>query len=223
MTGTAMNNMHISIRRAVSGALSGKTVGRVFFNEAVRESSTHLSGRVLDIACGRSPSYARLLPEGIDLVRTDRTASPGVTAVDMNKPLPFADASFDAVLLFNALYAAENPESLAREVHRVLKPGGSWFISSPFVANEMPEPHDYVRYTAEGLERLCKNAGFPSIAIQRMGERATAATQLLHPFFLFNIVRMFVYPLALIADRLIPRSVREAHPSPIGYFVRATK
>ena len=56
-----------------------------------------------------------------------------------------------------------------------------------------------------------------------MGERATAATQLLHPFFLFNIVRMFVYPLALILDKLIPRSVTDAHPSPIGYFVRAIK
>lgn len=223
MTGTAMNNMHISIRRAVSGALSGKTIGRIFFNEEVRESSAHISGKVLDIACGHSPSYARLLPEGIDLVRTDLTASPGVTAVDMNKPLPFEDGSFDAVLLFNALYAAENPESLAQEIHRVLKRGGVCHLSSPFVANEMPEPHDYLRFTAEGLERLFRNAGFSSVTIKRMGERATAATQLLHPFFLFNVVRMFVYPLALIADRLIPRSVTGAHPSPIGYFVRAIK
>jgi len=215
--------MTMTIGRAVSGALSGKTIGRIFFNEEVRASSAHLSGRVLDIACGRSPSYARLLPEGIDLVRTDRTASPGVTAVDMNKPLPFGDASFDAVLLFNALYAAENPESLAREIHRVLKQGGVCHLSSPFVANEMPEPHDYLRFTAEGLERLFRNAGFSSISIKRMGERATAATQLLHPFFLFNVVRMFAYPFALFLDKLIPRSVKTAHPSPIGYFVRATK
>lgn len=215
--------MTTTIGSAVSGALSGKTIGRVFFNDEVRESAVHLSGKVLDIAGGRSPSYARLLPEGLDLVRTDLTASQGVTAVDMNKPLPFGDASFDAVLLFNALYAAENPESLAREIHRILKSGGSWFLASPFVANEMPEPHDYVRYTAEGLERLFRGAGFSSVTVKRMGERATAATQLLHPFFLFNIFRAFVYPLAILFDKLIPRSVRAAHPAPIGYFVRATK
>ena len=211
------------MRRAVSGALSGKTVGRIFFNEAVRRECAQLSGRVLDLAGGKSPSYLPLLPRTIELVRTDITASEGVVRVDINARLPFPDKSFDAVFLFNALYAAENPESLAQEVHRVLKPGGVWFISSPFVANEMPEPHDYLRFTAEGLERIFRDAGFSSVSIKRMGERATAATQLLHPFFLFNIVRMFVYPLALIVDTLIVSSVRGAHPSPIGYFVRATK
>ncbi len=211
------------MRRAVSGALSDKTIGRIFFNEAVRRECANLSGRALDLAGGKSPSYLPLLPRTIELARTDITASEGVVRVDINAPLPFPDKSFDAVFLFNALYAAESPELLAREVHRVLKPGGAWFISSPFIANEMPEPHDYVRFTAEGLERLHKNAGFASVAIERMGERATAATQLLHPFFLFNVVRMFVYPLALLFDKLIPRSVKAAHPAPIGYFVRATK
>ena len=215
--------MSVSIRNAVSGALSGKTIGRIIFNEAVRENAPHLSGRVLDIAGGRSPSYSSLLPKEIDLVRTDITASPGVVAVDMNKPLPFGDASFDAVLLFNALYAAENPPALAREIHRILRKGGVWHLASPFIANEMPEPHDYIRYTSVGLTRLCLNAGFSDVVVENMGERATAAAQLLHPFFLFNIVRMLVYPLALLADRLIPRSVLSAHPAPIGYFVKAMK
>ena len=184
----AMDYAHVTIRSAVSGALSGKTIGRVFFNEAVKGIDLKLSGRVLDLAGGNSPSYVPLLPKALELVRTDITASPGVTKVDINEPLPFPDNSFDAVFLFNALYAAEEPALLAREVHRVLKPGGSWYVASPFVANEMPEPHDYVRFTAEGLERLCKNAGFSAVQITRMGERATAATQLLHPFFLFNVV-----------------------------------
>ena len=152
--------MNISIRSAVSGALSGKTIGRIYFNEAVRTHAEDLSGRVLDLAGGKSPSYLPFLPTGIDLVRTDLKGSPGVEVVDINAPLPFPDASFDAVLLFNALYAVEEPNALAREIHRVLKKGGTWYLASPFVANEMPEPHDYVRYTAEGLERLIKKAGF---------------------------------------------------------------
>ncbi len=215
--------MKISIGRAVSGALLGKTIGRIFFNEAVRTQCAHLSGRVLDLAGGASPSYLRLLPAGIDLVRTDIAASEGVAPVDINARLPFPDSSFDTVLLFNALYAAEDPASLAREIRRVLKPGGMWFFASPFVANEMPEPHDYARFTAEGLERLCRTAGFSAITIERMGERATAAAQLMHPFFLLNIFRALMFPLALLLDALIPRSVRTAHPTPIGYFVRSIK
>lgn len=204
-------------------ALRGKTIGRTLFNKTVRARCADLSGRVLDLAGGASPSYLPLLPLGIDLVRTDLVASAGVTAVDINAALPFPDSSFDAVLLFNAIYATEDPAALAREIRRVLTPRGVWLLSSPFVANEMPEPHDYVRYTAEGLERLCRSAGFSSVEIMRMGERASAAVQLMHPFFLLNIFRALIFPLALLLDALIPRSVSTAHPTPIGYFVRSTK
>src|SRR3989344_781905 len=153
--------MNISIRSAVAGALSGKTIGRVYFNEAVRMHATKLSGRVLDLAGGRSPSYLPLLPAGIGLVRTDLVASPGVEAVDINAPLPFPAASFDSVLLFNALYA--------------------------------------------------------------LGELASAAVRIKPPFYLFNCIRAYIFPLALIADRLIPASARAAHPTPLGYFVRSVK
>src|SRR3989344_1679622 len=204
-------------------ALRGKTIGRALFNQRVRRECADLSGRVLDLAGGSTPSYLPLLPERINLVRTDLVASPDVVAVDINAPLPFPDSSFDAVLLFNAIYAADDPAALAREIRRVLKPDGTWLLVSPFVANEMPEPHDYVRFTGEGLERLCRGAGFSSVEVGRMGERASSAVQLLHPFFLFNIFRALVYPVALLFDGLIPRSVRAAHPTPIGYFVRALR
>lgn len=215
--------MQFSIHAAMAGALSGKTIGRVFFNEAISRHAAPLSGRILDIAGGASPSYLKYLPSSFDLVRSDIAASPGVVALDMNQPLPFASDSFDGVFLFNALYAAEDPDAVAREIFRVLKPGGTWLIASPFIANEMPEPHDYVRFTAEGLERLCRRAGFEDISIERLGDRASAATQLLHPFFLFNIVRAVLYPLAILGDRLIPTSVRDAHPAPLSYFVCAKK
>lgn len=215
--------MEVPLIRIVSGALSGKTIGRIFFNEEVRRATAGLTGRALDLAGGKSPSYLPLLPRTVELVRTDISASPGVIRADINERLPFEEKSFDAVFLFNALYAAEEPVSLAREIYRVLKPGGSWLLASPFVANEMPEPHDYVRFTAEGLERLCRNAGFSSVEVVRMGERASAAVQILHPFFLFNIVRAIVVPLALLFDACIPRSVRTSHPTPLGYFVIARK
>jgi len=215
--------MHISMRTAIAGALAGKTIGRTLFNEAVRTRMAGCSGRVLDIAGGASGSYLKYLPPHLDVVRTDVTPAPGITVVDMNEPLPFPDRSFDAVLLFNALYAAEEPLALAREIFRVLKPDGTWYLASPFIANEMPEPHDYVRFTAEGLERLCRRAGFTKISIERLGERVSAAVQLTHPFYLFNFVRALVYPLAVFFDGLIPQGALEAHPSPIGYFARSTK
>lgn len=203
----------------VRAALRGKTLGRILFNETVRLRCESTSGRVLDLAGGRSPSYVPLLPNAIDLVRTNLSAADGVIIADFNRPLPFADESFDAVLLFNALYIAENPPSLLAEIRRVLRPGGVAYIASPFIANEMPEPHDYMRYTAEGIERLCAEAGFRATTIERVGDRASAAAVLLHPLLHFNVVRAALFPLALMADSLIPHSVRSSHPAPLFYFV----
>lgn len=215
--------MNVSLGIVWRGAWSGKTLGRILFNEVVHQECKTLSGEVLDLAGGEDPGYLRQLPQGFKLTRSNRTASEGVAEIDFNKPLPFADNSFDSVLLFNALYIAEDSLALAREINRVIKPKGSWYFSSPFVYNEMPEPHDYVRYSAEGLERLCKLAGFSNIRITRVGERASAAANIVTPFFVFRFVRALMFPLAIMLDRLIPKKLKHEHPTPILYFVQCEK
>lgn len=45
--------------------------------------------------------------------------------------LPWDDASFDAVAAWEVLEHVENPHHAIREAHRVLRPGGSFFISVP--------------------------------------------------------------------------------------------
>lgn len=201
---------------------AGKSLGRILFNQAVQRHCAGLSGNILDIAGGVEPSYLRFLPSGITLVRTNRAESDGVSQVDFNKPLPYDDSSFDAVLLFNALYIAEDPEALMREIYRILKPGGSAYVTSPLIANEMPEPHDYMRLTAEGLERVGRNAGFPNVEIYRIGERGSAAVSALQPFLMLP-VRFAAYPAALWIDRMVPTRIRRDHPMPVLYFVQFSK
>jgi SAM-dependent methyltransferase len=215
--------MKVRIFKVMKGAFSGKTLARILFNESLSNHSRGLSGRVLDLAGGMNPSYLSILPKNLEVVRTNRSGATDVKAVDINKLLPFVDSSFDSVFLFNALYIVEEPKVFASEVERVLKRGGKWFVSSPFIANEMAEPHDYLRFTAEGLERLARHAGFDDVQIERLGDRASSATHLMHPFFVFSFVRAFIFPLAVLLDSLIPRRVRKVHPAPISYFMVATK
>jgi SAM-dependent methyltransferase len=198
-----------------SQVVQGKTLGRALFNMLVERHTQKLTGRVLDLAGGGS--YEALLPRGIELVRTNLDPQKGAL-VDFNRPLPYADASFDHVLLFNALYIAEDPPALMREVRRVLASGGSALVSSPYLQNEMREPHDYTRLTSEGLDRLFKQAGFARAVIEPFGERFSVAANLLHPFWLVWPVRLAVYSLARVLDRVVPAKIRILHPAPLGYF-----
>ncbi len=157
-----------------------------------------------------------------NVVSTDITARDGVTAVDLNTTLPYQDGSIDVVTLFNVLYILEDQKATLREIYRVLKPGGTCYVSSPLIAAEIPEPHDYCRLTYEGLERLFRGIGFSKVSIERIGGRATSASVILHPFFVFNTIRLFVFSLCLFLDR-ITRKGDIKHPVPHLYFCIVTK
>lgn len=202
----------------------GRTIGRILLNREIEKALSRLSGKVFDLGGSRKASYIPYIPKEVSLTVSDYDEAKEVDQViDFNKPLPYEENTFDSVLLFNALYIAEDPVATLSEVHRVLTEGGQLILSSPFIANEMPEPHDYVRFTKEGLEKVLQSAGFKIITVERVGERGSAAAHLLHPFFLFNTVRLCAYILALACDKLVPIKVRREHPAPLGYVVRAKK
>lgn len=201
--------------------LKGKTIARALFNAEVERSAKKCNGRVLDLASGDA-SYTEFLPANLVITKTDLQTKNTNKIIDFNDRLPFDDGSFNNVFFFNALYIVRDPIVLMREIRRVLKPGGTALIASPFMQNEMREPHDYHRLTSEGLEELFKEAGFSDFEIHSYGERFTAAANLLHPFWFFSIIRLPVYTLACILDRAIPTRVRQNHPSPLGYFCTLT-
>lgn len=82
--------------------------------------------------------------------------------VDVRETLPFENASFDQVLLFHTIEHLESlyhPHILS-EIHRVLIPGGRFYISYPeflICAGYYAENHrglkDYWKQTIYGLQR----------------------------------------------------------------------
>ncbi len=199
--------------------LDGKTIGRALFNAQVKRHMRGLSGNTLDLASGGSAGYLRYAQRGLHVLRTDVHDGDGIDmVVDIDQRLPFHDGEFDHVLLFNALYAIKDPNRLLKEMRRVVRIGGSVLVASPFLSNEMPEPHDYRRLTSEGLRELFDEVGYLTIQIIPYGERFSVMANLLHPFLMFNIVRLPIYLLAYVLDACIPEKTRTLHPAPIGYF-----
>ncbi len=199
--------------------IKGKTIYRILFQWSLLNANSFISGTVLDIGSGGNPSYEKYLPKNIKYTKTDYVQKDGVGKVlDFNKKFDFPDASFDTVFLFHNLYIAEDSEFTMSEVKRVLKNGGYLLISNPFTANEMPEPHDYIRFSKEGIDRMIEKTGFEIVEFKRLGDRFSVCAYALNPLLLIWPIRLVVNTLALMLDFIIPRKLKTNYPFPIGYF-----
>jgi SAM-dependent methyltransferase len=197
-----------------------RTIYRVLFQwELIKNKVLFDNKEVLHIASGGNPTYGDYIyPCAKKIIKTDYIKKPGVDQIlDFNMNFPFENEMFDVVILCNALYIANDPSFTLSEIARILRPNGTYILVNPFVANEMPQPHDFGRLTKEGIRKLTTPL-FKEIALKGIGERGTSALYVLQPFVRFWIIRMIFYPIAIFIDHLIPRNVKRHHPFPLGYI-----
>lgn len=115
---------------------------------AVNLMNRHASGLVLDCGAGKRPDYLENVVN-FEIVPYDSTDVVGV-----GEDLPFRDASFEGVLCLNVLEHVKNPFRVAREIARVLKPGGELYCVVPFLQPVHAFPHHYYNMTSQGLCNL---------------------------------------------------------------------
>jgi SAM-dependent methyltransferase len=159
------------------------------FEDALRESIPPGSF-VLDAGCGSGRIFRYELAEGCRIVGVDigreLRDNPNVderVRGDVQR-LPFADASFDAVLASHVMEHLPQPELAMAEVARVLRPGGRFLLLTPnrfhyvpLLAGVLPQrlhvwfnrcrgvaerdvfPTRYRANTAGRLRRLLEGAG----------------------------------------------------------------
>lgn len=128
---------------------------------------------VLEAACGpgrglgylaekaRTVTAGDLTPALIDAARAHYGERVKLSVFDAQN-LAFADASFDLVLLYEALYYLPEPEIFLSEARRVLRPGGELLLSMPNPEwdgfNRSPFSVRY--FTADELRALLSANGF---------------------------------------------------------------
>jgi SAM-dependent methyltransferase len=100
---------------------------------------------------------------------------------DVEQPLPFDNASFDAVVAGELLEHLQFPDALVAEIHRVLRPGGVIAGSVPnafrlqgrlrFLRGRPPEddPTHLRMFSPEALRELL--AGFEDVRLAYVGGR----------------------------------------------------
>jgi hypothetical protein len=122
--------------------------------ERIRQNAT---GWILDCGAGlRGVYYDHVVNYEIcDYATTDVR---GVA-----EQLPFRDQVFSAVFCFNVLEHFRDPFAAARELIRVLAPGGELYVVVPFLQPYHAYPHHYYNMTAQGLANLFA----PALNIER--------------------------------------------------------
>lgn len=83
--------------------------------------------------------------------------------------IPATDGSADAVLSSMVHEHLPDPVAAIREANRVLRPGGYYFISCPFLYPVHAVPYDFSRLTRYALQMHLEKAGFDVLEIQEIG------------------------------------------------------
>ena len=161
---------------AVAGNLSSALLQRLDVDGNAWKSATPRWDRVRDVAQqaltdggvtgGKMLEIGgRYNPRATDFPAFEYTAldledAPGadieVMAGDITKCPHIPDNSYDFIFSFDVFEHIDRPWLAAREIKRILKPGGVTVHSTLFAWRYHPCPIDYWRYTAEGLKSLFK-------------------------------------------------------------------
>lgn len=160
---------------------------RSSIKDAITQNMNNFKGSLLDIGCGKMPYREFILHNssvseyiGLDIenaleyemgIKPDYVWD-GIT-------MPFKNDQYETAFATEVLEHCPKPDIILKEVFRVLKPGGTFFFTVPFLWPLHEVPHDEFRYTPFSLKRLLTEAGFINIDIKATGGWHASLAQML--------------------------------------------
>ncbi len=104
---------------------------------------------------------------GKEFINVDVFPFPEVDIVANATNLPFKDNTIDAAVSESLFEHVSDANLVAKEMVRVVKPGGYIYVSAPFIHPYHASPDDFNRWTISGLKHL-----FPELDIVKVGVRS---------------------------------------------------
>jgi SAM-dependent methyltransferase len=138
-------------RAALAKVALSKRFTRYRIDTFLRTQLRGVSGTVLDLGAGLRP-FADLLPGRT--IALDHRARPDIDLIGDAHRLPFGDETIDAIVCTEVFEHLVDPPAAARELIRILKPGGRLVLTTRFCFPLHDRPSDFWRYTSYTLERI---------------------------------------------------------------------
>lgn len=151
------------VRKAVS-------YRRLLLDAHLASVSGVMTGTVIDLGGKRQRRRGEFQPPEDEpsrwiVVNIDPGTEPDLLCDVTAVPVPGDSA--DCVLCTEVLEHLPDPKACVQEAIRLLRPGGTFIASVPFMYPVHPDPHDFQRFTPDGLHLLLKP--FSSVEIRAMG------------------------------------------------------
>lgn len=203
------------------------------YNRNIKE---YVSGKLLDLGCGKVPLYEAYKHYIDDNICVDWQSSLHNNEYldfecDITQNLPFENNQFNTIILSDVLEHMPEPEKLWKEMYRILEKDGILLLNVPFHYWIHERPYDFYRYTEFALRRFIENTGFQLILLEPMGGSPEVLTDMIAKHlqfipFIGNILAIILqgFTSLFIKTRLgkkVSSSTAEAYP--LGYFLVAKK
>ncbi len=154
--------------------------GRLKFSVAFVDDQAVKGKKILDIGCGYGWCELNFLNRGAKAIVASEVTEGDLETIKSNiknsrvkfqvadaTKLPFANSSFDTVVCWEVLehIPPKTEETMFREVSRVLKPGGRFYLSTPFASwpSKLFDPAWWLikhrHYSLEKLRQFSHQAG----------------------------------------------------------------
>jgi SAM-dependent methyltransferase len=128
------------------------------------------TGTLLDLGGSNKSGYHELLAGQTIIITGNIDPHYGCDMIfDVQEPFPFQDSSIDSVVSLNLFEHVYQFGNAFAETARVLKPGGTFVISTPFMFQIHGSPDDFYRYTKSFYKRILEENGFHVERIEELG------------------------------------------------------
>jgi SAM-dependent methyltransferase len=164
------------------------TYRRMLLDRELEEARKYMKGVVLDIGGGRRRgSFTE--PEAATWLVLDSSRGFKPHILGDAQSIPVRSNCIDCVKCTELLEHVEYPERVITEISRVLKPGGTLLLSTPFVFAIHGDPFDFQRFTDQKLTRMLEDS-FKIIALKKQGLYFTVLAYMLKQAYLKSESRL---------------------------------
>ena len=192
-------------------------------------------GDMYDLGCGETPyrdyflQYANSYT-GVDWGETLHDLKADVVA-NLNEPIDIEDNKADSIVSLATLEHLSEPQTMLNEAFRILKPGGTIMLQTPWQWKIHEAPYDFFRYSPYALEYMLGKAGFTDVKVEaQSGFFTTLFIKLTYflsrlvrgPKLLRFVISVILAPLMFILQALAPLLDKLDNNWPLESFAYVT-